>query len=328
MYGNLEELIKKIEEGTDLDKEKIKKLIEEKEAEFSGLISPEGAAHIVAKENGLNLLKEVSKDLKIDNMISGMRSVNVKGKIVRIFEPREFEKNGKKGKVASLIIGDETGQIRISLWDDQVKVIKELEEGESIEIINGYTKPNNMGKCELRIGKSGKIKKIDEEIEAKGRKTTRSKIGDLSFGDWGEIRAALVQFFETKPFFFVCPECEKKVIDNKCDEHGEVKPKPCLIISGVMDDGSGNIRSVFFRDQAEKILGMETDKIYKETEEGKNLDPMKEKLNQVLGKEFIVRGRVKKNQFFEKPEFIVNEVEDVDAKKEAKKILNEIKNGD
>jgi len=96
----------------------------------------------------LNLLKEVSKDLKIENIISGMRSVNVKGKITKVFEPREFEKNGKTGKVASIVISDETGRIRMSLWDEQVKFIEDLKEGENIEVINGYTKANNMGNCE------------------------------------------------------------------------------------------------------------------------------------------------------------------------------------
>ena len=324
MYGDLEELIKKIVENTELDEETTKKLIKEKEREFSGLISPEGAAHIIAKENGLNLLKEVSKDLKIENIISGMRSVNVKGKITKVFEPREFEKNGKTGKVASIVISDETGRIRMSLWDEQVKFIEDLKEGENIEVINGYTKANNMGNCELRMGKTSKIQKIDENIDIKEKSTERMKIKDLSFGDFGEIRAAFIQFFETKPFFFVCPVCGKKVIDNKCDEHGEIEPKACLIISGILDDGTGNIRTVFFREQAEKIVGEKTDKIYEETKKGSDLEPLKEMLEKTLGKEFIIRGRVKKNQFFEKPELIANEVEDVDPQKEAERILNSL----
>lgn len=323
MYGNLEELIKKIVESTDLDENKVKKLIKEKELEFSGLISKEGAAHIVAKEYGLNLLKETSKELKIENIVSGMRSVNVKGKIERIFEPREFEKNGKKGKVASIIIADETGEIRVSLWDEQVKVIDNLNEGETIEILNGYTKGNKVGGCELRIGRGGKIKKIEEEILTT-RKTARTYIKNLVLGSYGEVRGAVVQFFETKPFFFVCPVCGKKIIDNKCDEHGEVKPKPELILSGILDDGTGNIRTVFFREQAEKILGLSAEDLYKKTDEGKDLSILKEKIDEILGKEFIIGGRVKKNQFFERLELMVNKVESINPEKEAETILNSL----
>lgn len=323
MYGDLEELIEKITKNTDLDKDKTKKLIKEKEKEFSGLISSEGAAHIVAKEQGLNLLKEVSKELKIENMVSEMRSVNLKAKIMKIFEAREFERKGEKGKVASMIIADETGRIRVSLWDNQVNIIEDLEEGETIEITNGYTRKNKRGGCELRIGKGGKIKKIDEDIEAKKR-GGRKKIKNLNLGSFGEIRGAVVQFFDNKPFFYVCPKCNKKVIDNKCDEHGKVEPKPALILTGVLDDGTGNIRVVFFREQAEKILGMKTGKIYKKTDEGKDLGPLKEELDKVLGKEFIISGRTKQNKFFERLELLVNKVKDVKPKKEAKRILNNL----
>ena len=51
------------------------------------------------------------------------------------------EKNGKKGKVVNLMLADETGQIRLSLWNEQVKLVEEsqIKEGVVIEITNGYT---------------------------------------------------------------------------------------------------------------------------------------------------------------------------------------------
>ncbi|MCD6367956.1 MAG: hypothetical protein J7L45_02610 [Candidatus Aenigmarchaeota archaeon] len=323
MYGNLEELIKKISEGAKIDESEVKKLIEEKVREFSGLISEEGAAHIVAKEYGLNLLKEISKDLKIENIICGMKSVNVKGNIIRIIQPKEFERNGKKGKVASIIIGDETGQIRISLWDEQTDLVKNLEEGMNIEVLNAYTRDNGLGGCELRLGKTSKINKIDVEITPK-KGVGRTEIRRLTIGSNGEIRGAIVQIFDTKPFFFVCPICGQKIVDNKCETHGEVEPKPILILSGVIDDGTGNMRIVFFREQAEKVIGMKSEEAFNMTKNGSDFDKLKEKINEILGKEFVVRGRTKQNQFFERLEFIATDVEEVDPIKEAKAILNSL----
>ncbi|MCD6477636.1 MAG: DUF2240 family protein [Candidatus Aenigmarchaeota archaeon] len=325
MYGSVEEIINKIVESTDMPKEKVEGLVKEKEMEFSGLISPEGAAHIVAKELGLNLLESISKELKIGNVPSGMKSVNVVGKVMRIFEPKEFTRNGEKGKVVSIILADETGQIRLSLWNEQVKSVEsgEIHEGDVIEIINGYTKGDNFGGVEIRIGKSGKIKKSDKKIDAvETGKIKRTKINKLSPGKFGEIRGAIVQFFETNPFFYVCPQCGARLVDNKCEEHGEVEPKPVLILSGVIDDGYGNIRIVFFREQAEKVLGMSSEEAYELTENGKNTKKLFDKLDEILGKEFIVRGRTKINKFFERLEFIASEVEEVDPEKEAKGILN------
>src|SRR3990167_4322146 len=75
-----------------------------------------------------------------------------------------------------------------------------------------------------------------------------------------EIRAALVQVFDTNPFYEICPECGTRVkeIQNSfsCEEHGEVEPSYIIIVSGVLDDGTGNMRAVFFRENAEKIIGM------------------------------------------------------------------------
>jgi len=327
MYGSLEEIVNKIVEKTDLEKPKVENMIKEKESEFSGLISPEGAAHIIAKELGLNLLQKVPKELKVENILSGMNSVNLTGKVVRIFEPREFEKNGKKGKVANMIVADETGQIRMSLWNEQVEAVEEgpLEQGKVIDIINGYTKDDGMGGCELRLGRSGQLKLSDAKVEVKVGGSQEMKISDLSPGLNAEVRGAMVQFFESKPFYYVCPKCENKLNEGKCEDHGAVEPKPVLIVSGIIDDGYGNIRAVFFREQAEKILGMRTGDAYNLTQEGKDLDPLRKKLEERLGIEFRVKGRAKVNKFFERLEMVINQVEDVDPEKEAKKILNNFK---
>ncbi len=326
MYGNLEEIVKKIVENTDMDESKVKNIIKEKETEFSGLISPEGAAHIVAKELGLNLLKNTSKELKIDNVLSGMNSVNLTGKVTKVFEPREWEKNGKKGKVANIMLADETGQIRMSLWNEQVKPVEEgqIEAGKVIEITNGYTKENSMGGCELRLGKNGMIKLSDADIKVKIGGTQSVKIKDLVPGSSVEVRGAMVQFFESNPFYYVCSECEGKLADGKCEKHEKAKPKPIMIVNGILDDGYGNIRAVFFREQAEKVLGMKTDEAFKLTEEGKNAKPLREKLEERLGCEFVIKGRTKVNSFFERLELVANDVNEVKPEDEAKAILNKL----
>lgn len=330
MYGNLEEIVKKIVENTDLDVSKVKNMIKEKETEFSGLISPEGAAHIVAKELGLNLLERTSKELKIENILSGMNTVNLVGKVMRIFEPREWEKDGKKGKVVNLILADETGQIRMSLWNEQVKTVEEgkLEAGHVVEIINGYTKENSMGGCELRLGKNGMIKLSDAEIKVKTGTAQDMKIKDLNPGSSVKVRGAMVQFFESNPFYYVCSECESKLTEGKCEKHGKVDPKPILIVNGILDDGFGNVRVVFFREQAEAILGMKTEDAFKLTEDAKDINPLRERLEKRLGCEFVVKGRTKINKFFERLELVAYEVSEVNPEEETKTILNKLKEKD
>jgi hypothetical protein len=100
----VDELIEKITEKSGLDEEEVRGKVEAKKKELNGLITPEGAAHIIAGELGLTFLDGVVEipRLKLENVIPGMSSVDVVGKLTRIFEIRSFEKSDKtKGKIAS-----------------------------------------------------------------------------------------------------------------------------------------------------------------------------------------------------------------------------------
>jgi replication factor A1 len=56
------------------------------------------------------------------------------------------------------MISDDTGTIKLSLWDDQIKMVKE---GDKISIENGYTQAFR-GENSLNIGRYGKIVVMDE----------------------------------------------------------------------------------------------------------------------------------------------------------------------
>jgi len=124
---SLENIVKEISKGSGISEGDVKKKIEEKQIELSGLVSPEGAAYIVGKELGVNLLKKTAKRrLKIKNILPGMRSIDVTGKILGISDKRDFEKSGKSGSVVNLMLADETGVVRVSLWNDEIGLLEKL----------------------------------------------------------------------------------------------------------------------------------------------------------------------------------------------------------
>jgi replication factor A1 len=85
-----------------------------------------------------------------------MRGVNVKVKIESISEPRTVNlRTGGQAKVADAQVSDETGVIKLSLWDDQINMI---EEGDMVLVENGYTHAYR-GENNLNIGKYGKLQK-------------------------------------------------------------------------------------------------------------------------------------------------------------------------
>ena len=145
----------KIKEAKGLSDEDIEKKIQEKLKQLAGLISEDGAAHIVANELGVELIKADGGPAKINDMFPGMRNVTATGQLTKKYELREFDKNGRKGKVASFMLGDDTGQIRITLWNDQTDQFNKLTEGDTIRIKNAWVKENR-GYKELHLNTDSK----------------------------------------------------------------------------------------------------------------------------------------------------------------------------
>ncbi len=330
---SIEAMVERISEHAKLEPEKVRQLISEKQEELSGLVSEEGAAYIVAKEMGLNMIRETRKQLKVKSLVSGLRSVDLVARVARIFEERQFEREGKKGSVVNVLLGDETGLVRLSLWNEEIDIVKEgkLKEGDTVKVSGGWVKSDNRDNPEFRIGR-GTIEKVSQVVELPDVKQLEqdfqavkgAPISDFKEGGQYETRAALVQVFRRNPFFGICPECESRIKEKEgkwlCDEHGEVKPKDALVLSGVIDDGTENIRAVFFRELAESMFGKSTAELRELADKATDSMTIFDDV-QGLGGEFMLKGRVKMNSFTENLEFMVSSIEDVDVKGEAQGLL-------
>jgi len=318
------ELLQKIIEKTGVSEEEVQKKILEKQRELSNLVSKEGAAYIIAKELGLDVFTKTKRRLEIRNVVPKIRDLKLTARVIRIFEPRSFSKEGKKGKVASIILGDESGNIRLSLWDNQTDIIESLKPGMAVETFGAYTRDNGLGGVELRLGNRGGVRILEQcELPAleklhKPSEIERKNITELKEGETAELKASVVQVFETSIFYEICPQCESRVIkegnDFKCSEHGIVNPTKTIVLSGIIDDGTGNIRAVFFRNVALDLIGMDIKQALEREDFFENLN--------ILGKEFIMIGKARRNKMFNRLEFVVNNVKEVDAIEEANKILN------
>lgn len=88
-----------------------------------------------------------------------MRKVNVEGEIVEVSEARVVSlRSGEKARVADCIIRDETDQIKLSLWDDQIDKVRK---GVRVRIVNGYTS-SFKGETRLNVGRYGELEVLEE----------------------------------------------------------------------------------------------------------------------------------------------------------------------
>ncbi len=299
VMDNYSQLLTRISGSSGISVEEIERKIEAKRAKLSGLVSKEGAAQIVAAELGINFDQE---RMKLSEIVHGMKRANVVGKILEIFPVRVYNKNGKEGKVANLILADESSNARVVLWDtNHISLIEneKIKAGDIVEISNG-----NIRNGEVHLSSFGDIKLSKEKIESVVTKKSYNmkKIKEVKPGDTIKVRAVIVQSFEPR-YFEVCPECGKKAVDSECAMHGKISPKKRALLNIVLDDGSETIRSVLFGEQINK-LGLNDEEIF-------SLEKFTEKKNQMLGDEKIFTGNVRNNNLYNTTEFTIENVEDV-----------------
>ncbi len=319
-------IIAKIKEKTLLPDETIQAKIDEKMQQLSGLISKEGAAHIIANEYGVQVFDlAASQIFKVKNLKANLRNIEISGNATRVFELREFKKEDRTGKVASFIMQDDTGSCRVTLWGSKADKIKEVKEGSIVKIKNAYVKENN-NSFEVHLNDKSEIQIEEGQIVVSEKKTNRRPIKELQENELNvEIVGHVLQFFEPR-FFDLCPQCNKKVHarDNLfyCDTHQSVAPRHSYVLNISVDDGTDIIRVVCFQNQAEKLLHKTEDVVSSARQDAQKMDALK---GDLLGKMVRIQGRVQKNQMFERIELIAQNVSDeIDVDKEISMVKEKI----
>ncbi len=100
-----------------------------------------------------------SKELvKIEDLTPSSRGVNIVVKVVSKGEARDVTGRGGQHRVADALVGDETGCIYLTLWDEN---IDQINEEETISITNGYVNLFR-GNMRLNIGRYGSFEVLGE----------------------------------------------------------------------------------------------------------------------------------------------------------------------
>ena len=88
-------------------------------------------------------------------------NVDLTAEVVEVGEVREFNKFGKIGRVSTAKLKDETGEINLSLWNEDIDKIKV---GDTVQIKNGFVN-EWQGTPQLTTGRQGTLEVVESGAE-------------------------------------------------------------------------------------------------------------------------------------------------------------------
>jgi len=131
--------------------------------------------------------------VKVAELSPEAKNVNIVVKVIKIMEVKEVTDrvSGRTNRVAEAEVGDETGKVLLTLWNENIDKVKE---GENIEIRNGYV-GFFKGGMRLNVGRQGQLLHSDEEI---GEINEENNMSEKNFGARASFKPR--RKFRSRPF--------------------------------------------------------------------------------------------------------------------------------
>jgi replication factor A1 len=176
---------------------------------------------------------QVQDEYAVEDLSLGISDVNLVGEVLSTEDVRTFDRDdGSEGKVSNLVLGDETGRVRITLWDDQAETALDLDPGEVVEVVDGYVRERD-GSLELHVGDRGAVDPVDADVAFQPESTP---IDALEIEDVADI-AGVVRSADPKRTF-----------DRDDGSEGQVR-------NVRVQDDTGDIRVAMWGDKADLDIG-------------------------------------------------------------------------
>ncbi len=245
--------------------------------------------------------KSIYQNKTIEELKEGDRDIRLIGRIVALDDPNEFVRSdGTPGVVRSIEIGDETGVVRASLWDDKANT--PLNEGEVIKIENPRVVLRN-DQIEISLSRNTPLIKLDKEESSKipsvneiqDKRYPKKKIDEIEENDRNiKINGKIIEAYGNKILYEMCPNCNKRVsltengyICEVCGEEIE-QPNYLMIIPLVIEDKTGTMRVTFFRKSAEELIEMTTPEVEEIIKKTGDEGSLEDKVNDLIEREITI----------------------------------------
>ncbi|MGB9964017.1 single-stranded DNA binding protein [Halobacterium hubeiense] len=176
---------------------------------------------------------QVQDEYRVEDLSLGISDVNLTGEVLDAEDVRTFDRDdGSEGKVSNVVLGDETGRVRVTLWDDQAETATELSQGEVVEVVDGYVRERD-GSLELHVGDRGAVEPVDADVAFEPDTTP---IDALELDDVADV-AGVIRSADPKRTF-----------DRDDGSEGQVR-------NVRVQDDTGDIRVALWGDKADLDIG-------------------------------------------------------------------------
>ncbi|MDS0296281.1 single-stranded DNA binding protein [Halogeometricum luteum] len=171
---------------------------------------------------------------RVEDLSLGLSDVNLKGRVLSTDTVRTFDRDdGSEGRVANLTLGDPTGRIRVTLWDEKADLAEAFDAGVTVEVVDGYVRERD-GDLELHVGNRGTVEELDEDVEYVPETTD---IASLELDQTVDIAGGVI---ETDP---------KRTFDRDDGSEGQVR-------NVRVKDGTGDIRVAMWGEKADADIDL------------------------------------------------------------------------
>ena len=225
--GEIEDIYDDLE-TEDVSLEEFREAVEAKVEQMGGLADEETAAMLIAHD-----LTEGEVET-IADIEPGMEEVKFVGKVVSVGDVRTFEREGEDedGMVLNVEVADETGRVRVALWDEQAAGAAETLERGQVLRIGGRPKEGYNG-LEVSASRAEPDDSVDIDVQLDGSATADS----LSMGQSDVNLRGLVLDTE-----------EVRTFDRDDGTEGQVR-------NIRVQDQTGDIRVAMWGSKADRDIG-------------------------------------------------------------------------
>ena len=239
------------------------------------------------------LEKTIYNPKKIEDLDEDEEDTIITGRIIEINEVRHFDRDtGDTGHVRNIEIADDTGSIRVALWDNDALVEREV--GDGIKLQNPRLALNMDNRLEANVSRAttilepseselAKLPTIDELMEAiYVPKTIESLFED----DTNVCVTGTIKDVNTERVILKkCPNCNQRVEESideyVCDNCGHTFDEPdyLLMVPTRIEDDTGDIQVTFFDKLAEELIGLKKEEIISLIDDGYGIEDKLQDLN-------------------------------------------------